>query len=156
PPGLIALLHGSGGSLGRWLVEDPVPAFYAFTGSTEVGASIRRDAGLRRTQLELGSLSSTIVCADADVPRAVARRTQAAFRKAGQVCTSIQRLYVQEPVLDEVLAGLASALDGRQAGDPRDPATFIGPLISEGEAARVAGWIAGAQDRGATLALGGE
>jgi succinate-semialdehyde dehydrogenase/glutarate-semialdehyde dehydrogenase len=155
PPGLVALLHGGGRTVGNWLVEDPVPAFFAFTGSTSVGESIQRAAGLRRVQLELGSLSSTIVCADADVSRAVERCVPAAFRKAGQICTSIQRLYVHREVLDEVTAALAGALDGKGTGDPRDPATFIGPLISDDEADRVERWIAGAQEAGATIVSGG-
>ena len=72
PPELIALVHGGGSTVGQWLLESPVPAFYAFTGSTEVGEHIRQEVGLRRTQLELGSLASTIVCADADLERAAA------------------------------------------------------------------------------------
>lgn len=155
PPGLVALLHGSGRSLGAWLVEDPVPSFYAFTGSTEVGESIRQAVGLRRTQLELGSLSSTIVCRDADVSRAVSRCVQAAFRKSGQICTSVQRLYVDRAVHDDFLATLIGSLDGLTAGDPRDPATFIGPLITLAEAERLERWITSAQERGATVAHGG-
>src|SRR5262245_66617129 len=94
PPGYISLLNGSGGELGRWLLEEERIKFYAFTGSTAVGRAIQRAAGLRRTQLELGSISSTIVCDDANVEWAAPRCVNASFRKAGQVCTSVQGLFV--------------------------------------------------------------
>src|SRR5699024_8370274 len=67
PPGLISLVHGGGSTVGQQLLDSTIPAFYAFTGSTPVGEQIRRSVGLRRTQLELGSLSSTIVCQDANL-----------------------------------------------------------------------------------------
>lgn len=155
PERLIALLHGGGSTAGQWLLEDPVPAFYAFTGSTEVGEHIRRTVGLRRTQLELGSLSSTIVCDDANLERAVGLCVNAAFRKAGQVCTSIQRLYVQRGILPDLSRVLTEHLATRQAGDPSDPATFVGPLISPQDAARVEAWVGEAVAQGASLLTGG-
>lgn len=155
PARLIALVFGSGATVGEWLLRDPVPGYYAFTGSTEVGTHILRAIGLRKSQLELGSLASTIVCDDADLDRALASCANAAFRKAGQVCTSIQRLYVQEGVFDGFAARLAERAASLRAGDPRDPATSVGPLISLGEAERVEGWINAAVDLGATAAAGG-
>ena len=98
PEGLIALVNGPGPTVGQALLDHPAPGFYAFTGSTTVGEQIQRTIGIRKSQLELGSLSSTIVCADADLEKAVPRAI-AAFRKAGQVCTSVQRLYVHRAVL---------------------------------------------------------
>lgn len=156
PEGLIALLHGDGAEVGQWLLDDQTPAFYAFTGSTRVGEHIRRSVGLRRTQLELGSLASTIVCDDADIARAAELCVNAAFRKAGQVCTSVQRLYVQRPVLDELCAALCERLNGRAVGDPRAPGAFVGPLISPAAADRVSSWVSAAVEQGADLIRGGE
>jgi acyl-CoA reductase-like NAD-dependent aldehyde dehydrogenase len=155
PEGLIALVHGPGSTTGQALLEHPVPGFYAFTGSTGVGEKIQRTIGVRRSQLELGSLSSTIVCADADLEKAVARCIGAAFRKAGQVCTSVQRLYVHRAVLDEFLAATAKDLAGRTAGDPNDPGTFVGPVISLKDAERIESWIGRATAGGANVVAGG-
>jgi succinate-semialdehyde dehydrogenase/glutarate-semialdehyde dehydrogenase len=153
PAELIAVVHGSGSTVGEWLLQSPVPSFYAFTGSTEVGEHIHRQVGLRKTQLELGSLSSTIICDDADLGRAVALCANAAFRKAGQVCTSVQRLYVEAGVVDEVVRGLAAVQPA--AGDPRQEGTAVGPVISEKDALRIESWITAAVDGGAGIVAGG-
>ena len=141
--------------MGEWLLRDPVPGYYAFTGSTGVGTHILQSIGLRKSQLELGSLASTIVCDDADLDRAVPSCANAAFRKAGQVCTSVQRLYVQEGVFERFVSRFAERAASMRAGDPRDPATSVGPLISLSEAERVESWIKAALDLGATAAVGG-
>lgn len=156
PAALIGLVHGGGSTVGQWLLDSPVPAFYAFTGSTEVGEHIRRSVGLRRTQLELGSLSSTIVCRDGDLQRAAAACVGAAFRKAGQVCTSIQRLYVERGAVGDFTALLADELAARNWGDPRADRAFMGPLISMSEAERVQGWVDDAVGLGARVVAGGE
>ena len=155
PPALIALLQGPGATVGDWLLQHPVPAFYAFTGSTAVGMHIRQTVGLRPVQLELGSLSSTIVCDDANLDACVPKIVSASFRKAGQVCTSIQRLYVQRGVLGEFVAELEGALRGRPAGDPADPDSFIGPVISDKDAERIKGSIDEAVAGGGQLVIGG-
>lgn len=155
PAGLISVLPGRGSSVGQWLLDSKVPSCYAFTGSNPVGENIRRAAGLRRIQLELGSVSSTVICQDADLDRCMPLCANAAFRKAGQVCTSVQRLYVHEAVADEVRAWLASFLQDKKAGDPAAPSTFIGPLISPADASRVDSWISAAADAGATVVSGG-
>jgi succinate-semialdehyde dehydrogenase/glutarate-semialdehyde dehydrogenase len=155
PPELISVLYGDGHTVGQWLLEDERIAFYAFTGSTAVGKHIQRTVGLRRTQLEMGSLSSTIICADADLDRCVGLVANAGFRKAGQVCTSIQRLYVEQSVADDVAARLAADLATKAAGDPHDPSTFVGPVISPDDAVRVSGWVDEAVNGGANVAVGG-
>jgi succinate-semialdehyde dehydrogenase/glutarate-semialdehyde dehydrogenase len=155
PPELLAVVYGGGATVGQQLLEDPRPAFYAFTGSTEVGEVLHRTVGLRRTQLELGSLSSTVICADADLTAATDRVLPAAFRKAGQVCTSVQRLYVERPVVNDVVAALVDKLGQRKVGDPTDPDCFVGPVISEAEAERIEGWVDAAVARGAERLAGG-
>jgi len=156
PDGLISIVHGGGSTVGQQLLDDKIPAFYAFTGSTPVGEQIRRSVGLRRTQLELGSLSSTIVCDDAALPRAAQACVGAAFRKAGQVCTSVQRLYVHRAVRDEFAALLAEELNQRSWGDPRADGAFVGPVISAGEAERVQSWVDDAVSDGARVVAGGQ
>lgn len=156
PPKRIALVYGPGSTVGQWLLEDPIPAFYAFTGSTEVGLHITRTVGVRKTQLELGSLSSTIICDDADIFKAASLAVNASFRKAGQVCTSIQRLYVQEAVVDQFLDAVTSQLRSKAVGDPMKDETFVGPLIAPKETERVESWVNEALNKGASLAFGGK
>ena len=156
PESLIALVHGDGSSVGEALLTSAVPAFYAFTGSTEVGAHIRRSIGLRKAQLELGSLSSTIVCRDAGLDRAAEACVNAAFRKAGQVCTSIQRLYVHSDVAADFASELTSRLTRRPVGDPRKSDTFVGPLISAADADRVEKWVSTAIEHGARPVVGAQ
>ena len=155
PEDRIALVQGDGATVGQWLLDDPRPSFYAFTGSTTVGAHIRRAVGLRRNQLELGSLSSSIVCDDAPIEAATALCINASFRKAGQVCTSIQRLYVHRSVIDELGDQLTQQLAEKTYGDPRSPGAFVGPVISEGSARRIDEWIEEAIAGGATRLTGG-
>lgn len=149
PGNAIQVLHG-GADVAEALLEDPRPSFYAFTGSTKVGAAIHAAAGLRRTQMELGSIASTIVLGDADLDIAAKKCAGASFRKAGQVCTSIQTLYVAKDAHDGFLERYISEVNGLTAGDPFDPATDVGPMISEAAAERVEAMI-----RGADILLGG-
>lgn len=154
PPGHLNLVHGSGSDVGRWLLEDPRIAFYTFTGSTKVGRIIQSTIGLRRSQLELGSISSTIVCEDADLDRAVPRCVNASFRKAGQVCTSVQRLYVHRDIVDRFVDALVKATAAAKVGDPNDRETLVGPMISVAEAERAAEWVEDAVAQGASVAVG--
>jgi succinate-semialdehyde dehydrogenase / glutarate-semialdehyde dehydrogenase len=155
PEGLLALLHGGGEETGRWLLEEQAISFYAFTGSTRVGRAIQAAAGLRRTQLELGSIASTLVCADADLDKALPKIANASFRKAGQVCTSIQRLFVEASVAEEVTDRLVTLAKTLPAGDPRLSQTRVGPMISEAAAERAQGWVEEARLGQARLACGG-
>lgn len=155
PPRLLALVHGGGRDVGQRLLEHPAIRFYSFTGSTEVGRLITSTVGLRRTQLELGSISSTIVCQDARLDQAVPKVVAASFRKAGQVCTSVQRLYLHEDIADETTERLLADIADRQVGDPSDPHTFVGPLIDQDAAVRVQGWAERAVDAGARRLVGG-
>jgi acyl-CoA reductase-like NAD-dependent aldehyde dehydrogenase len=155
PPRHAALVQGPGAEIGGWLVENPDVRFFSFTGSTTVGRLLQRSVGLRPLALELGSISATIVCDDANLERAAPRCASAAFRRAGQVCTSIQRLFVQETVLDRFTTLLVSATQSLKVGNPHDPATVVGPMISETEAQRAEEWIAEAVREGATVVHGG-
>ncbi|MER9934126.1 aldehyde dehydrogenase family protein [Mesorhizobium sp. M0088] len=154
PPGLVSVLHDLQGEAARLLLADQRIGFYTFTGSTQVGRLIQSAAGLRRTQLELGSIASTILCADAEIGTAIPKIANAAYRKAGQVCTSVQRLYVQRSRHDEVLDAMVQTAASMQAGDPRDPATRVGPLISRPAAERVDAIVKEAVLAGAAVGCG--
>jgi acyl-CoA reductase-like NAD-dependent aldehyde dehydrogenase len=154
PRGSISVLHGSADVV-RWLQQDERVRFFAFTGSTEVGRQIQQAAGLRRTQMELGSIAFTIVCDDAALDAALPKIVGAAYRKAGQVCTSIQLLLVQRPRVEEVTERLTAMVRELKYGDPSDPQTFVGPVISEPAAERIHAWIREAVERGATVLAGG-
>jgi succinate-semialdehyde dehydrogenase/glutarate-semialdehyde dehydrogenase len=155
PAGYLNLVHGSGSTVGEYLLKDPRIAFYTFTGSTGVGRIIQQGAGLRRTQMELGSIASTIICDDADLELAIPKVANAAFRKAGQVCTSTQRLYLQRGVYDRALSLLVDAAGTMPAGDPRAAATRVGPMISVAAATRVESWIEDAKRGQARVLIGG-
>ena len=156
PAGHVNVVQGPGSEIGRWLVADQRIRFYTFTGSTDVGRQLHREVGLRPIALELGSIAGTIVCADGDLDRAAARITNSAFRRAGQACTSTQRLFVQKSVLDPFLERFVAATRALKVGDPRDPETVVGPMISEADAARAERWVRDAIAEGARLVAGGE
>jgi acyl-CoA reductase-like NAD-dependent aldehyde dehydrogenase len=155
PPGHLNLVHGRGADVGPWLVENPSIHFYTFTGSARAGAWIRERVGLRPLVLELGSISPTIVCEDGNLDRAAARCAASAFRRAGQVCTSTQRLIVHRSVEPDMRERLRAAAAALQVGDPADPRTDVGPMISEQEAIRAESWVREAVAAGATLVHGG-
>ncbi|HVA62805.1 MAG TPA: aldehyde dehydrogenase family protein [Terriglobales bacterium] len=155
PPTHASLVQGPGAEVGAWLAADPRIAFYAFTGSTAVGQGLRQAVGMRPIALELGSLSPTVVCDDADIARAVPRCLNSGFRRAGQACTSIQRLYVQRGIQERFLEALLAAARQLKVGDPHDPATAVGPMISEAEARRAEEWVEAAVAAGARRLCGG-
>ena len=156
PAGHIQLLQGGGADVGRELTANPDIAFYTFTGSTQVGQGLREAIGLRPCALELGSIAATVVFDDADLERAVPRVAHGGFRRAGQACTSTQRLFVHEDVLDRFTALLMEGIDALHVGDPHDPITIVGPMISEGEAQRAEDWTNRAVAQGARILRGGQ
>jgi succinate-semialdehyde dehydrogenase/glutarate-semialdehyde dehydrogenase len=105
--------------------------------------------------MELGNISATIVCADADLDKAAAKSAETAFRKAGQVCTSLQRLYVQESVMHAFADKLVAKAGAMKAGDPRSPDTAVGPMIDIAEAERAEAWVQEAVAQGAHVLTGG-
>lgn len=155
PAELIALVHGDGGTVGQHLVEHPGVDFFTFTGSTPVGKRIRDARGMRPVALELGSIAATIVCADADLKRAAMRCAQSGFRRQGQACTSTQRLFVQREVLETFQALFLAEVAALSVGDPTDPKTDVGPMISEKDAVRAEAWTREAVDQGARILAGG-
>ena len=127
----------AGWSRTRRSASTPSPA------APRVGKQLQRDVGLRPIALELGSIAATLVCADGDLDRAAPRIANSAFRRAGQACTSTQRLFVQRRVRRRRSSRSSRPRTAPlKVGDPRDPETVVGPMISEAEAARAEQWIA--------------
>jgi len=155
PDGALQLVHGDGPTTGEALVTHPVPAKVSFTGSPPVGRRILEIAGLKRVTLELGNNSGTIVEPDADVERAIPRCVMSAFANAGQVCLSLQRLYVHEAIADRFIEEFVRQTDALKIGNPLDPETDVGPLVSEEAADRADAWIRDAAADGARILAGG-
>jgi acyl-CoA reductase-like NAD-dependent aldehyde dehydrogenase len=149
PPGSINMLTGNASDIVRQLLDDERVNFFSFTGSTQVGIHILKTAGLRRTQLELGSISATVICEDADIESALNKCVPASFRKAGQICTSIQLLMVDRRVFKRARDLLVEKTKLLVAGDPNDRRTDVGPVISEQAAERISSWIEEAVSAGA-------
>jgi acyl-CoA reductase-like NAD-dependent aldehyde dehydrogenase len=127
----------------------------SFTGSPEVGWALKAKAGKKKVVLELGGNAAVIVDADADLADAVARIVFGAFYQSGQSCIGVQRVLVHEAVYDAFRDQLVEATRALVMGDPKKEDTFIGPMISEGEAQRLERWIAAAQQAGGRLLCGG-
>ncbi len=153
PPGAFNVIHCAP-ALGERLATDPRIAVLSFTGSAGVGWELKALANTKRVTLELGGNAAAIVCEDADIPFAAARCVAGAFAYSGQVCISVQRVFVQESVYDAFLDALTEGARQLRAGDPQDEATDIGPLISEDAARRVSEWVREAAAGGARLRLG--
>jgi betaine-aldehyde dehydrogenase len=158
PAGVLNVLPGPGGAAGGALVEHPLVGKIGFTGSTAVGAGIARAAAgtIKRVTLELGGKSACVVFADADLEKVGRLAPYAVFENCGQDCCARSRLLVQESVKDELLERYASTATGLRVGDPLDPATEIGPLISAGQRDTVEGYVATGVREGARVVTGGE
>ena len=155
PAGVVNVLPGFGDA-GAALVDHPDVDKVAFTGSTEVGKKIAAGASknLKKVSLELGGKAPNIIFADADLDAAIAGAALAGFFNEGQCCVNGSRLYVQREVFDQVVEGVAKAAKAIQVGDAFDPATTMGPLVSQEQHEKVMGYVRGAVADGATLAAG--
>lgn len=156
PAGFLNLVVGSGSQAGDALVRHPGVNFITFTGSPPVGFGIKAASGRARVTLELGNNSGNIVHSDADLPTAADLLARRAFAQAGQSCISVQRIYVQASVFEAFLALITSATKRLVVGNPLDPETDVGPLISAAEAERVDAWVGQAVEAGAHVVLGGQ
>jgi acyl-CoA reductase-like NAD-dependent aldehyde dehydrogenase len=155
PAGALNVITGSGGSIGDALVFHPKVNMITFTGSAEVGLRIRNLAGLKRVTLELGNNSGVIIEDDADLDEAVPRCVTGSFAHSGQVCISVQRIYVHQRVYDEFVDRFVLATRNLAIGHPSEDSTDISSLISIPEAERVEELIAEATRAGARLLTGG-
>jgi acyl-CoA reductase-like NAD-dependent aldehyde dehydrogenase len=153
--GGISVLPGSGSEVGDLLVSDDRISKVSFTGSKTVGEGIVRRAGLKRVTMELGSNSGVVIDKDAgDIGRIAKRCVLGAFYNQGQVCISIQRIYVHADRYDGFVAAFSAQVAALMIGDPADPATEIGPMIARTELERVRSWVDEAIGQGARLLFG--
>ena len=155
PPGGVSVLPGPGSSVGLKLVRDPRPRMVTFTGSVDVGKQIAREAGYKKIGMELGSNSGIVVTGSADLDFACGRIVAGAYALAGQVCISVQRVVAQRDIFDQLVERVTGLTAEVKAGDQLDPATTMGPMISEKEAARVEAWVGEATQAGAKVRTGG-
>ncbi|MDQ3071249.1 MAG: aldehyde dehydrogenase family protein [Acidobacteriota bacterium] len=154
PEGAVAVL-AMDRDIGDRLVTDERFKLLTFTGSSPVGWAMKARAGKKKVILELGGNAGVIVDADADVAFAARRVAAGGFAYAGQSCISVQRVYVHDRVFDAFATELVRLIERLKTGDPLDALTDVGPMIDEGEAARVDGWVREAVTAGATVLTGG-
>ncbi|WP_339226864.1 aldehyde dehydrogenase family protein [Oceanobacillus sp. FSL K6-2867] len=156
PKGYLHCLVGSGSVVGEQLLQDERIAHYTFTGSPEVGKHIQKTIGFRKATLELGANSATIVHHDGDIEAAASKLAKMAFANAGQICISVQRIYVQESIRERFLEMFLHQVSLLKVGDPLDPETNVGPMISGKEVARIESWVKEAELQGANIEIGGK
>jgi len=141
---------------GDAMVRDDRFKLLSFTGSPTVGWRMKADAGRKKVVLELGGNAGAIVDETADLDWAVSRLVYGSFAYAGQVCISVQRIYVVDGVYDAFARAFVDRVRELQLGDPLDPATDLGPMVDAKAVARTHEWVAEALEQGATALVGGE
>jgi len=158
PKGLCNVVAGRGDVVGAELVRNPDVAKISFTGSAAVGQSIMRDgaATMKRVTLELGGKSPNILLDDADLSKAIPTALWIAFLNSGQACVAGTRLLVPKKRLDEVKRALVDTMPAFPVGDPADPKTAVGPMVSQKQYERVQSYIRKGIKEGAELLVGGE
>ncbi len=156
PDGWLSVIPGPGSEVGNALVEHELTRALSFTGSAEVGWGIRSRVPHKKVNLELGSNAPLIVNSDGDWETAADKAKLHAFSHAGQSCISIQRILVHEEVAEAFTERLVANTETLRVGDPLDPETDVGPLITPGDRDRVKQWIDEALAAGAKLLTGGE
>ena len=155
PPKVLSIVTGYGDTIGDALVTDDRVRMITFTGGTEAGLAILKKAGLKKIGMELGSNSPVIVMDDADLEQAVELSVSGAFWAVGQNCIGVQRVYIHEKVYDRFESMFVERTEKMKTGRQLDEDTDMGPMITEGEAARVEAWVREAIEKGAKLLSGG-
>ena len=155
PEGAFSILPASRDGADLFTTDERLKLL-SFTGSPAVGWDLKAKAGKKKIVLELGGNAAVIVDKDADLDHALERIIFGAFYQSGQSCIGVQRIIIHDAIYDRFKAMLVDKARTLVAGDPKDRATFIGPMISESEAKRLKGWIDAAIDGGATLLCGGD
>jgi acyl-CoA reductase-like NAD-dependent aldehyde dehydrogenase len=158
PPGSINVVPGPGKTVGAHLVRHPDVDKIAFTGSTATGSEIMRLAsdGIKRLTLELGGKSPNVVFADADLDEVIPSAVWSIYYSAGQSCEARSRLLVEQSVYDDFVSRFGDAAGKLTVGDPLDPETQVGSLISAEHRDKVHGFVEQGRDEGAEVVLGGE
>ncbi len=144
----LSLVYGDA-EVGSALVSSEIPRVISFTGSVPVGAIITKSAGIKKVSLELGGNAATYIDESADLDYAASRCAIGAFVNSGQVCISLQRIYVNAKIYDEFAVKMAEETKKLVVGSPYDEKTFLGPLIDDDAVTRAMSWVHSAIDEGA-------
>ncbi|BDG46990.1 aldehyde dehydrogenase [Parageobacillus sp. KH3-4] len=159
PDGVVNIVHGFGqNSTGEFLTAHPEVDLISFTGETTTGKAIMKTGAdtLKRVSFELGGKAANIIFEDADLNKAIPVSIQAAFLNSGQVCLAGSRILVQRSILDEFVVRFKKAAEELIVGDPQDPRTNMGPLVSEEHYKKVTSYLEIAKQENATLITGGK
>ncbi|PNS07940.1 aldehyde dehydrogenase [Solilutibacter silvestris] len=157
PSGVFNLVHGAGPAVGEALVTHPQVKAISFTGSTVVGKRIATLAAplLKKVSLELGGKNPTLVFADSDWRANLDTIVRSAFQNSGQICLCGSRLLIERAIYDEFRDAFVARVQALRVGDPSDPATQLGPLVSQAHFDKVLRALATARDEGAQVLCGG-
>ncbi|MEH7280342.1 aldehyde dehydrogenase family protein [Bacillus toyonensis] len=157
PKGALNIISGPGATVGEAIVKNDDVASITFTGSPKVGIGIKEKAGLKRVTLELGSNAAVIIDEDVELTDEIMERVKwGAFVNNGQVCISVQRVFVHEKRMDEFLSKLKKAMETVVVGDPMNEKTDVSALISKKDVKRIEMWVQEAIKEGATVLYGGK
>lgn len=148
----LSVVYGDA-EVGSALITSDIPRVISFTGSVPVGNIITKNAGIKKVSLELGGNAATFIDKSADLELAAERCALGAFVNSGQVCISLQRIYVDADIYDEFADKMAEATKKLIVGSPYDDDTFMGPLIDDEAAERAMGWVESAIEEGAKALL---
>jgi acyl-CoA reductase-like NAD-dependent aldehyde dehydrogenase len=148
----LSVVYGDA-EVGSALITSEIPRVISFTGSVPVGNIITKSAGIKKVSLELGGNAATYISATADLDLAAQRCALGAFVNSGQVCISLQRIYVNADIYEEFAVKMAQETKKLVVGSPYENDTFMGPLIDDESAMRAMGWIESAIEEGATPLL---
>ena len=154
-PDALSVVYGDA-DVGSTLVKSSIPRVISFTGSVPVGKIITQNAGIKKVALELGGNAATFVENTANLDLAAARCAVGAFANSGQVCISLQRIYVDEKIYEEFAKKLGDEASKLKVGNPFEEDIFMGPLINEDAAIRAESWIQSAVKEGARIIAGGK
>jgi acyl-CoA reductase-like NAD-dependent aldehyde dehydrogenase len=158
PPGVVNVVPGGGPTTGAYLVSHPGVDKVAFTGSTATGAEVMRLAsdGIKRLTLELGGKSPNLVFADANLDDAIPSSVWSIYYSAGQSCEARSRVLVERTLYDDFVSRFSDAAEQLKVGDPLEPETQVGSLVSQAHRDRVQGFVEKGREEGAEVVVGGE
>jgi aminomuconate-semialdehyde/2-hydroxymuconate-6-semialdehyde dehydrogenase len=157
PAGVMNIVHGYGGKAGAAICEHPDVPLISFTGGTVTGARVAATAApmFKKLSLELGGKNPNLIFADADLDAAVATSIQSSFANQGEICLCGSRLFVERTIYDEFVTRFVEATRRLRIGDPTDPTTDVGALISQAHLEKVTSYLALAKEEGGTVVTGG-
>jgi aminomuconate-semialdehyde/2-hydroxymuconate-6-semialdehyde dehydrogenase len=158
PTGVINILHGRGGACGEAIIRHPDIKAISFTGGTHTGARIAGIAGpmFKKMSLELGGKNPNLIFADADMPLALATTVRSSFSNQGQICLCGSRILIESSIYDDFVAEFIPMVEALKVGDPLDPQTQIGALVSAEHLAKIDGYVRLAVEEGGSILTGGQ